>query len=360
MDAMVYSERQIATRWVLRCMVVAWGLFFATMTNAQAITLNSTSLAFASTAEGATSAAKSVTLRNSGTRTLNLTSFTLDGTNATSFSFSKTCNATLAAGKSCSISVRFSPKTSPGTLTAALRISSNATTGAASVTLSGITAAPLPVLLVSPTSVGFGNVGTGTPSGPRFVNVTNTGKGTLSFPSAASLSSSTQGFVISSNTCSAPLAQNGSCTIGITFTPASAGAKSASLRIPTNASNTAFSVALTGSGVEPTPVLTLSATRLKLNCSTPYGGPVTTAVSATNTGTAAVTGLSSSITAGQTWFSRVNTCPASLAVGEGCSIAVTFTPTGKTSRTGTLSVVSTNAGTKTVGLTGTCRAHPSP
>jgi hypothetical protein len=55
--------------------------------------------------------------------------------------------------------VRFSPKTSPGTLTADLRISSNATTGAASVTLSGIAAEPLPVLLVSPTSVRFGNVG---------------------------------------------------------------------------------------------------------------------------------------------------------------------------------------------------------
>ncbi|MEY4377028.1 MAG: hypothetical protein RJB26_1578 [Pseudomonadota bacterium] len=359
MDATFNTERQIATRWVVRCMVVAWGLFFAAPTHAQAITTTPTSLSFTSTAEGTTSASKSVTVQNTGTKTLNFTSFTLSGTNATSFTFSRTCGTSLGAGKTCTVSVSFSPKSSPGTLTANLAITSNATNGTKSIALSGVSAAPLPVLVLSPTSIGFGSVGTGTTSGPRFVVVTNTGKGTLTFTAVASLSSTTQGFAISSNGCSAPLVQNGSCTIGVTFTPASAGAKSASLRIPTNASATA-AVALTGSGVTPTPVLTLSATRLTFTCSTPYGGPVTAGVSATNTGTAAVAIGSIGITAGAPFFTQTNTCPASLAVGSACNIAVTFAPTGKTSRTGTLSVISTNAGTKTVSLSGTCRSHPSP
>ena len=359
MDGMIYSDRQTATRWVVRCMVVVWGMFFASMTHAQAIG-SIAGLTFGPTAEGSTSAAQSFTVQNTGTKTLNLTGFGLTGNNATSFTYSTTCQSRLGAGSRCSVSVRFAPKTSPGTLEASLDIRSNAISGPSSVSLSGQATTPPPVLQLSATSVAFGSVGTSTTSGPRTIVVSNLGKGTLNVGTVA-LSNGGFGFNFSNGCSGAQLVQNGSCTIGVTFTPASAGAKSDTLRITTNASTTPASVALTGTGVAPTPVLTLSATRLTLNCPKPYGGPVTSGVSVTNTGTAAITGLASSITTGQTSFSRVNTCPATLGVGAGCNIAVVFTPTGKATRTGILTVTSVNpAAAKTVSLSGTCSSHPSP
>ena len=77
-------------------------------TAAPAVTLSPASLAFAATVVGSTTAAQLVTVKNSGTATLDLTSETITGTNATSFVKSATtCGTTLAAGASCTVSVEF-------------------------------------------------------------------------------------------------------------------------------------------------------------------------------------------------------------------------------------------------------------
>src|SRR6202030_160176 len=108
---------------------------------APAVTLTPTSLAFASTTVGVTTAAQVVTVKNSGTAALTLTSETLTGTNATSFLISaKTCTTSLAAAASCTVSVEFKP-TAAGALTASLSIADNATGSPQVVTLSGTGAA---------------------------------------------------------------------------------------------------------------------------------------------------------------------------------------------------------------------------
>jgi hypothetical protein len=106
-------------------------------TAAPAVILTPTSLAFASTLVGSTTAAKVVTIKNSGTATLNLTSETITGTNPTSFIKSATtCGTTLAAAASCTVSVEFKPAAT-GALKASLSLVDNATGSPQAVALAG-------------------------------------------------------------------------------------------------------------------------------------------------------------------------------------------------------------------------------
>ena len=53
------------------------------------------------------------------------------------------------------------------------------------------------------------------------------------------------------NTCGASLPAAGSCSVSVTFTPALAGARTASLTLADDASNTPQSITLTGNGIPP-------------------------------------------------------------------------------------------------------------
>src|SRR5207244_6328967 len=106
-------------------------------------TLSPTSLTFSTQAIGTTSTAKTVTLKNTGTAILTISSIAITGINAGDFAQTHTCGSLLAAGASCKISVKFKP-TMSGTRTAALSIRDNASGSPQKVTLSGIgTAATL-------------------------------------------------------------------------------------------------------------------------------------------------------------------------------------------------------------------------
>jgi hypothetical protein len=61
---------------------------------------------------------------------------TVMGSGVGSYSQTNTCGASLAAGKSCTISVTFKPKAT-GTLTAAVKIGDNAAASPQEVTLTG-------------------------------------------------------------------------------------------------------------------------------------------------------------------------------------------------------------------------------
>jgi hypothetical protein len=365
MDRVTISQRQAATRWVTWMMAAMWGLFFAAPTQAQTIVTDPlATLTFATPVpQGGASTAQRVTVRNTGTRTMNIGTVNVSGTNATSFTAVNNCARTLNAGRTCTISVTFRPKAT-GALTAMLDISNNATNavaGVTRVTLNGTGSAPLPVLSVTPTSLAFGSVGLNTTSGPRLVVVTNNGQGVLNFTQTPAIATqtATAGFAVNTSGCGATLNPGLSCTLAVTFTPTSTGSKTGTLRIYTNVSTTGFAVSLTGTGTTPTPVLALAPTRATLTCSTPYGGPVFTSIAAANTGTAPVTLGAITFGTGAAYFSQTNSCGGSIAAGSACSIAVKFTPTGRTQRTATMTVNS-NGGNRTVSLTGSCRSHPSP
>jgi hypothetical protein len=100
------------------------------------LTLSATSLSFGSTAVGSSAASQGVTLTNTGSAVVNLTSIVEGGTNATSFPETSTCGSTLAVGSTCTLTVIFTPTTT-GTLAANLVITSNATVPTQTITMGG-------------------------------------------------------------------------------------------------------------------------------------------------------------------------------------------------------------------------------
>ena len=137
-----------------------------------AVSLSPTSLTFASTTEGSTSAAQSVTVKNTSTGTVTLTSETITGTNATSFLKSATtCGSTLAASATCTVSVEFKPL-AVGGLTASLSVADNATGSPQLVTLTGTgastsTTGALQFIAVTPCRIADTRNATGAFGGPE-------------------------------------------------------------------------------------------------------------------------------------------------------------------------------------------------
>jgi hypothetical protein len=105
---------------------------------APAVTLTPTTLSFASQiVNSAASAPQTVTMTNVGTATLNITSIKLTGADASDFSLTSACGATLAVGKSCTMTVAFAPKAG-GTLTASISVTDNASGSPQTVSITGL------------------------------------------------------------------------------------------------------------------------------------------------------------------------------------------------------------------------------
>jgi hypothetical protein len=223
-------------------LVNAWAAAVA----APAATLSPTSLTFATAAVGSATPAQVVTVKNSGTAALTLTSETLTGTNSSSFLISaKTCTTSLAAAASCTISVEFKPAAA-GALKASLSIVDNASGSPQTVSLSGTGAAP--AVTLSPTSLTFATTTVGSTTAARVVTVKNSGTATLKLTSETLTGTNSSSFLISAKTCTTSLAAAASCTISVEFKPAAAGALKASLSIADNAASSPQSVALSGTG----------------------------------------------------------------------------------------------------------------
>jgi hypothetical protein len=142
-----------------------------------------TKLTFASTTVGSTTAAQVVTIKNSGTATLNLTSETITGTNATSFLKSaSTCGTTLAAAGTCTVSVEFKPAVA-GALSASLSIADNATGSPQAVMLTGTGTASAPAVSLTPASIALPASIVGTTFTAQLVTLKNTGTATLTMSS---------------------------------------------------------------------------------------------------------------------------------------------------------------------------------
>ncbi len=95
-------------------------------------------LAFGNQTQGTTSSAKTLTITNTGTSNLAITTVTPGGANMADFILgSDTCsNATVAAGKTCAVSVEFEPSTTSSE-TATLSFADNASGSPQTVTLTG-------------------------------------------------------------------------------------------------------------------------------------------------------------------------------------------------------------------------------
>jgi sugar lactone lactonase YvrE len=333
--------------------------------------LTPASVPFGNVTSGTTSAAMSLMLSNTGNAPLTITGISIAGANPSDFAIAtgaNACGATLAASASCSIYVTFTPA-SAASFTATLQVADNAVGSPQSSTLTGTgTAAPAPIASLTPASVPFGNANTGTTSAPMSLTLSNTGNATLNITGITIAGANPTDFAIATgaNACGTTLAANVSCSIYVTFTPASAASFSATLSVADNAAGSPQSSTLTGTGTTPpAPIAALTPATVPFGSLT--AGSTSAAMSATlsNTGNAAlnITGITI-VGANPTDFAiatGANACGSTLAASASCSIYVTFTPASASSFTATLQVADNAAGSpQTSTLTGTGTAPPAP
>jgi hypothetical protein len=308
-----------------------------------AVTLAPTTLSFGNQTLNTPSATQPVTLTNSGTTTLSITSIAASA----QYSQTNTCGASVTAGANCTITVTFTPTATgsqPGTIT----ITDNAPGNPHTVNLSGTGAnAPAPAVTLAPTSLSFGNQTLNTPSATQPVTLTNSGTATLNITSIAASAQYSQ-----TNTCGASVTAGANCTITVTFTPTATGSQPGTITITDNATGSPHIVNLSGTGTNAlVPAVTLAPTSLSFGNQTLNTPSATQPVTLTNSGTAT---LSINGIVASTQYSQTNTCGASVTAGAKCTITVTFTPTAAGSQPGTITITDNAGGSpQTIPLSGT-------
>jgi len=229
-------------------------LYAIGVTGAQ-LTVSPNSIQFGSVNIGRR-ADSTVTINNSGTSNLNISSTTLAGANAGEFAIISGGGAgTLVSLASRQMTIRFSPQ-SQGNKTAALVINSSAASSPDTVSLSGVgTPAPLTALTISNRTIDFALVVAGA-NATRTVTVTNTGSADLAISGSSIAGANAGEFSIVGGSGQQTLAPASSVAIIIRFSPRSAGNKTAALVISSNAATSPDTVRLSGTGtlVLPQPV----------------------------------------------------------------------------------------------------------
>jgi hypothetical protein len=313
-------------------------------TGLSAAAANPTSLAFPSQVFDTVSSAMTVTLTNTGSLALTVTSISMSG----DFSETDNCVSTpVAVGGSCAIQVTFTPEAT-GSLSGTMTIFANVYGGQLTVDLTG-TGAPAGIVSLTPASVPFGQVEVGATS--LSLPVTAMNNGTAAIP--ISSISITPPFVLLSNSCgTTSLAASSDCGLEVEFTPTQTGPASGSLTFIDGAGTQ--TVELSGTGLAPaTDILTPASLSFP---STPDGQlSAAESVTLTNSGGLELTAISFSTSA---QFQTTNTCGTQLPAGAVCTIGVIFAPTQLGPVTGTLTVTDALRA-QTVGLSGTGAGPPT-
>jgi hypothetical protein len=173
-----------------------------------------------------------VTLTNSGTAALTITSIAASG------NFTETDNCagqSVAVGAGCTINVSFVLATgSPGGSSGTVTITDNAADSPESLSLSGPGVAN-PGAFLSPMMLTFGAQPIGMQSSPQTVTLTNPVNGPTA-PLTIARVTINGDFAIAQNACpgSLPAGANG-CTISVTFTPTMSGIRQGALNVFDNA-----------------------------------------------------------------------------------------------------------------------------
>ncbi|MBZ5705188.1 MAG: choice-of-anchor D domain-containing protein [Acidobacteriia bacterium] len=207
--------------------------------------LSPPSLTFPTQLVNSTSAGQVVTLTNTGSATLQITSIAIGGTNAADFSQTlSTCGASLNPGANCTVTVAFTPK-SRGTRTASLNFTDNAPGSPQAVSLTGTGT----VVQLVPSSVNFGNQKVGTKSAAQTITLTNTGAQPLNFTGINVTGPNNRDFN-RSTTCSTTtaLGAGASCSIKVVFKPSATGARSANVSISDDGGGSPQLAPLSGNG----------------------------------------------------------------------------------------------------------------
>ena len=201
------------------------------------------------------------------------------------------------------------------------------------------------------TTLSFSSVETGT-SSDKVITVNNAGGVALTITSI-SISGNDKADFSQTNNCTT-VAASGSCTITVSFSPASSGAKSATLTIASDDPDEAsVNVALSGTGFVPAPEIEVSPTAINFE-ELAVGAIKDETIAISNSGAASLT-ISTIDIGGDNAneFSQTNNC-SEVAAAASCQLTVTFSPASEGNKSAALSIQSNDAdeGTVTVNLSG--------
>lgn len=309
------------------------------------VTIAPASFKFPGTAIGKTSAAKTITLTNSPTA-LTMGTVTVSGDYAIS---ANTCTGTIAASKTCTISVTFSP-TVVGAIAGALTVADSAAGSPQVVPLTGTgTGTATNPISFTPASLSFAGQAVGTTSASQSLTLTNNGTAAIKITSVSS-----SGDYGEKDNCTGKTlaASGGKCLIKVTFAPTTAGTISGAISVADAAATSPQVVALTGAGIN---ALTLSPTVLTFTGQVGITSGAQTATLTNNTGSAIT--ISNVAISGD--YSQTNTCAGSVAASSNCSFSVTFSPLAGGAIDGALTLTTSASATPQVlSLAGTASKAP--
>ncbi|MHB8486871.1 MAG: choice-of-anchor D domain-containing protein [Candidatus Acidiferrales bacterium] len=272
------------------------------------VSLTPASLTFPTQNEGPPSAPQSVTLKNTGTSPVTISSIGFGGANPSDFAQTNNCplapSATLNAGAICTISVTFQP-TASGSLSAVLSVADDSMPSPQTVAVSGTGTAP--TVQVAPTSLQFGPTLVGIASASQPVQVSNSGTGALvisgvSFGGADGGDFQASGSCVGAKGANISVAAGANCTLDVEFLPLAAGTRTATLTLNDNANTN--------------PPVTLTGTATDFQMGPPPGGTTSATVTAGQTATIAlqlspVNGFTGAVTLGCTNAPPAGGCTAS-------------------------------------------------
>jgi HYDIN/CFA65/VesB-like, Ig-like domain/Abnormal spindle-like microcephaly-assoc'd, ASPM-SPD-2-Hydin/Cep192 domain 4 len=318
------------------------------------ISVAPSSLSFGNLVVG-TNGTQKLTISNPGTATLSVTQAALAGT---AFSTSGLAlPLSIAPGGTASFNISFAPA-SAGSVSGSITLISNAATSSLVIPLSGSGVAATLQLSVSPTSMSFGNLVTGS-SATQNVTISNTGNSSVSI---SQVSETGTGFSVSGITLPVSLAAGQSTSFGVKFTPASAGSLSGSVTVASNASNSPATITLSGTGVQAQIAVVPSSVSFG---SVTVGVPNSQTLTIQNPGTATLSVTQASLS-GTGFTSSGLVLPLSVPAGGSATFNVGFTPAAAGSVSGSITLISNTTNSPLVvpfsgtGIASTLQLSASP
>lgn len=323
------------------------------------LSISPTPFAFADTTVGQVSTTQVFTVTNTGGSATGALGTALGGTDPSHFTVvagSNGCQGVvLAPAGTCTIVLSFAPTTG-GLKSATLAI--NHTGGSTTAAISGTGIAPA-MFTLAPASRDYGSVVTTTTSPPQNFVLTNVGGQTSGVPAFAINGANASEFAVNATGCPAALAPNGSCTVQVTFSPATAGAKTASLDV--TGTGGPVSSALSGNGISNA-ALSVNPSIINFPLTLIGNSATVETFTVTNNGSVDTGNLTITvIPAGE--YTQTNNCTDGagpgvdfLTPGASCVVTVTFSPTTPGLRSATIQVSGTPGGTVGTAVNGNALA----
>jgi Abnormal spindle-like microcephaly-assoc'd, ASPM-SPD-2-Hydin/Protein of unknown function (DUF1573) len=287
------------------------------------------------------SSPETFTLTNSGNATVTINQVSTTGAGFSSTGL--TVGQQIAAGASATFTSTFAPTTA-GAASGSVTITSTATNPTLTIALSGT--GTQGGLSANPASIPFGAVIDGA-SASVPVTLTNTGTAAVSI-TAHSITGT--GFTLTGWTAPASLTPGQTTSFTVTFAPTTAGSKTGSVSITSNAPGSPLVINLTGSGTASQAAMTINPSPVAFN-NINVGSNSTQTVTLTNTGNAALN--ISAATISGTGYTMNLTAPKTINAGANTQFTVTFAPTTSGSLAGSILITSNAAGSPaTISLSG--------